>query len=288
MGVSSSYPVLDPALRDRLRALKHVALDMDGTIYSGGTLFPFTNSFLALLKALGLTHSFLTNNCSKSLADYEAHLQCMGVPVEPGQIYTSAHATFEYLRTQHPQVKRLFLIGTQSLNAEVRAAGYDLTGDGADDEPDAVLVAFDLDLTFASMCRAAYWIKRGKPFIATHPDRVCPTDQPTVIIDCGSVCAALASATGIEPLAVPGKPDPRMLLGLCQRIGHRPDELMVVGDRIYTDMEMARRAGAVGVLVLSGEATLADVSSAPHQPELVLNDLSELGKLLQLVKNEPP
>lgn len=276
-----SSSVLSPALRDRLRAIKHVALDMDGTIYSGQTLFPFTNPFLAELKELGLTHSFLTNNCSKSLTDYTAHLGRMGVPVDAGQIYTSAHATFEYLRTEHPEVRRLFLIGTPSLCAEVQAAGFSLTSDSADDEPDAVLVAFDLQLSFASMCRAAYWIKQGKPFIATHPDRVCPTDQPTVVIDCGAVCAALTAATGVALLAVPGKPDPRMLLGLCQRMGCQPDELAMVGDRIYTDMEMARRASALGVLVLSGEATQTDVENAPHKPDLVLRDLAAFGELLQ-------
>ena len=253
---------------------------MDGTIYSGRTLFPFTNGFLARLGELGITHSFLTNNCSKSLADYTAHLRGMGVAVEPGQIYTSAHAMLELLKTGHPQMRRLFLIGTPSLAEEVKAAGYELTTDNAEDEPDAVLVAFDLNLSYATMCRAAYWIKQGKPFFATHPDRVCPTDLPTVLIDCGAVCAALTAATGREPIAVPGKPDPRMLLGLCNRLGLRPDEVAMVGDRLYTDMEMARRSGAFGVLVLSGEATQADVDAAAHKPDLVLRDLTAFGELL--------
>jgi len=264
----------------RLRRIRHVALDMDGTIYRGKTLFAFTNGFLALLHRLGITHSFLTNNCSKSLADYTAHLRGMGVAAEPGQIHTSAHAMIELLRTQHPALRRLFLIGTPSLAEEVKVAGYELTTDNAEDEPDAVLVAFDLNLGYATMCRAAYWIKQGKPFFATHPDRVCPTDEPTVIIDCGAVCAALTAATGREPVAVPGKPDPRMLLGLCSRLGLRPDEVAMVGDRLYTDMEMARRAGAFGVLVLSGEATQADVDAAAHRPDLVLRDLAAFGELL--------
>lgn len=264
----------------RLRRIRHVALDMDGTIYRGKTLFAFTNGFLALLHRLGITHSFLTNNCSKSLADYTAHLRGMGVEVEPEKIHTSAHATFELLKTGHPQVRRLFLIGTPSLAEEVKGAGIELTTDSAEDEPDAVLVAFDLNLSYATMCRAAYWIKQGKPFFATHPDRVCPTDLPTVLIDCGAVCAALTAATGREPVAVPGKPDPRMLLGLCSRLGLRPDEVAMVGDRLYTDMEMARRAGAFGVLVLSGEATQADVDAAAHRPDLVLRDLAAFGELL--------
>jgi HAD superfamily hydrolase (TIGR01450 family) len=264
-----------------LSTIKHIALDMDGTIYSGQTLFPFTNPFLAQLKDAGITFSFLTNNSSKSLRDYSAHLQRMGISAHDSHIYTSAHATLEYLRSEHPEVKRLFLLGTPSLASEVEAAGYVLTSNSAEDEPDAVLVAFDPQLPFTALCRAAYWIKQGKLFLATHPDMVCPTDQPTVMVDCGAVCAALTTATGITPAAVPGKPDPRMLLGLCKRLGLKPHELAMVGDRLYTDIEMAHRAGALGILVLSGEATQADVDAAPKKPHLVVQDLAALGELLK-------
>jgi HAD superfamily hydrolase (TIGR01450 family) len=274
------------SLTDRLKRIRHVALDLDGTIYRGSTLFPFTNPFLDLLRRLGVSYSFLTNNSSKSIADYAARLRKMGVPAEPEQIYISTQATLEYLKTEHPSVRRLFLLGTDSMAEEARAAGYELTGDSATDEPDAVLVGFDLDLRFARLCRAAYWIKQGKLFVASHPDRVCPTDEPTVIVDCGAVCAALESATGRAPDAVPGKPDPRMLLGLCGRLGYQPEELAMVGDRIYTDIEMARRASAFGVLVLSGEATVADVAMQKCAPDLVVRDLEEFGQRLSAAKED--
>ncbi len=279
------HPSLEPALRERLRRIRHVALDMDGTIYSGGTLFPCTNPFLALLGKLDISYSFLTNNSSKNTTDYAAHLHKMGVAATREQIYTSALATLEWLKAAHPGVKRLFLIGTQSMKEEVQAAGYELTANDANDAPDAVLVAFDLDLRYADLCRAAYWIKLGKLFVATHPDRVCPTDQPTVLIDCGAICAALTEATGRVADAVPGKPDPRMLTSLCQRLGYQPDELAMVGDRIYTDIEMARRSGALGVLVLSGEATRADAEASEPPPDLVLPNLSYLGQLLYSARN---
>ncbi len=281
-------PTLCPSAPDLapLRRVRHVALDMDGTIYRGRTLFPFTNPFLKLLAELGITHSFLTNNCSKSAADYAGHLRGMGVAVEDGQIYTSGQATLEHLRAAHPEVRRLFLIGTPSLAAEVRATGYELVDEDDETGPDAVLVTFDLALPFSRLCRAAYWIKQSRLFIASHPDRVCPTDEPTVLIDCGSVCAALEAATGRAPDAVPGKPDPRMLLGLCRRLGREPGELAMVGDRLYTDMEMARRAGAFGVLVLSGEATAEDAAAANPKPDLVARDLEEFGEQLRAAHRE--
>src|SRR5207302_5346002 len=104
-------------------------------------------------------------------------------------------------------------------------------------------VGFDTTLVFSRLCRAAYWIKQGKPFIATHPDLVCPTDYPTVLVDCGSVCAALEKAAGRSPNAVLGKPDPGMIAGILERHNLAPAELAMAGDRLYTDMEMARLAG---------------------------------------------
>lgn len=272
---------LHPTLHERLRRIRHVALDMDGTIYKGRTLFEFTNPTLALFTKLGLSYSFLTNNSSKSVGDYLGHLAKMGITAEAAQMHTSAQATLEYLRVEQPAVKRLFVLGTASLKQEFREAGYELTINSADDVPDAVLAGFDLDLPFADLCRAAYWLKQGLPFFATHPDTVCPTDEPTVIVDCGSVCECLRAATGRSPNAIPGKPDPRMLLGLSRRLGIAPEEMVMVGDRLYTDVEMAHRAGAVGVLVLTGEATMDDVTQAPKKPDLVLPDLAALGELLQ-------
>lgn len=263
-----------------LRKIRHVALDMDGTIYKGGTLFECTAPFLAQLKAMGIGYSFLTNNPSKSVPDYLAHLHRMGLTATANELYTSAQATIDHLRRNHPAVRRLFVLGTASMLAEFTNAGFGLTADRADDEPDAVVVGFDLTLTYDRLCRAAWWIQQGKFFAATNPDAVCPTDQPTVLVDCGSICAALSKATGRAPDIVFGKPDPSMLDGILARHRLQPAQIAMVGDRIYTDMLMARRAGALGVLVLSGEATLTDAQNAEHAPDLVLADLAELGARL--------
>jgi NagD protein len=274
-------------MKDRLRQIRHVALDMDGTIYKGGTLFESTDPFLRLLDDLHIGYTFLTNNSSKSAKDYLLHLRKIGIPAAPDQLYTSTQATIEFLRQEHPALKRLFVLGTPSMSAEIEAAGFEPTRDAAEDEPDGVLAGFDTGLTFSRLCRAAWWIKQGKPFIATHPDRTCPTDQLTVWVDCGSICAALEQATGRAPDAVLGKPDPRMLRGLLRRHQLAPEQLAMVGDRLYTDMAMARRAGALGVLVLTGEATAAEAAAHSPAPDLVLSGLAELGERLQAARREP-
>ena len=278
----SSQPIVStkPTLRARLQEILHVALDMDGTIYKGGTLFSCTLPFIARMRELGIGCTFLTNNPSKSANDYLAHLRKMGLAAVPDELYTSAQATIDCLRHRFPEVRRIFALGTPSMLAEFRDAGFELSVDDAADVPDAVVVGFDLTLTYERVCRAAWWIQQGKLFVATNPDRVCPTDLPTVLVDCGSICALLEKATGRAPDIVLGKPDPAMLSGILDRHGLRPSQIAMVGDRIYTDILMAHRADAFGVLVLTGEATARDAEQANPRPHLVVPSLAELGALL--------
>lgn len=289
MGTSRSLawskpPGLEETTNARLRRVRHVALDMDGTIYAGETLFPFTLPFLALLSELGIGYTFLTNNSSKSTLDYVAHLRKLGILAAVDHIYTSAQATIAHLSAEYPAVRRLFVLGTPSLIAEIAAAGFSITADSPADAPDAVIIGFDTSLVFSRLCRAAYWIKQGKPFIATHPDLVCPTDEPTVLVDCGSICAGLEKATGRGPNAVLGKPDPGMISGILSRHGLASDELAMAGDRLYTDMAMARRAGALSVLVLTGETTAAAAAEANLPVDLIVPDLGVFGARLRAAR----
>lgn len=271
----------DETMQERLKRVRHVALDMDGTIYSGKTLFAATLPFLSGLALMGIGYTFLTNNSSKSARDYLAHLAGFGINATADQLFTSTQATLGWLRRANPGMRRVFVLGTRSLRAEISQAGLIVTEDDPGDEPDAVMVGFDTELIFSRLCRAAYWISKGKPFIATHPDRLCPTDEPTLLVDCGSICAALEKATGRRPDAVPGKPDPAMLRGILERHSLKADELAMAGDRLYTDMAMALRAGALGVLVLTGETTAEDVTDADLPIDLVVRDLGELGERLR-------
>lgn len=270
------------ALLERLRDIKHIALDMDGTIYNGSTLFPFTNPFLNKLKKLGINYSFLTNNPSKNVSDYLKHLKDMGVEAKPEEFYTSAQATIDYLKIQHPNIKKLFILGTPSMIKEFEKAGFRSTENSSIDEPDAVVVGFDMSLTYARLCRATWWIKQNKFYIATNPDRVCPTDKPIVLVDCGSICSSIEYAIGRKPDIVIGKPDPRMLNGIMERYQLEPSQVAMVGDRIYTDLLMAHRAEALGVLVLSGETTLKAAQECKPSPDIIIDNIGTLGEMIEL------
>ena len=271
----------DEELMARLRNIRHVALDMDGTIYMGGSLFDFTKPFLARLRRLGITYSFLTNNPSKSIADYLAKLEAMGIEATEEEMYTTALATIDYIRTHYPEAKRLFLLGTPSMCSEFEKAGFISAEDDPADCPDVVVAAFDMTLQYSRLCRAAWWASQGVPYIATNPDRVCPTDQEVVLVDCGSICKCIEHATGRQPDITLGKPDPNMLTGVRQRYGLEAEQIAMVGDRIYTDIEMAHNAGAFGVLVLSGETTDEVAAAEPKQPHLTLDNIGVLGELLE-------
>ena len=268
-------------LAQQLSQIKHVALDMDGTIYLSNTIFPYTISFLKRLTDMGVTYSFLTNNPSKSLADYLHKLEVMGVPCEPEQMYTTTIATIDYIKAHYPQARKLFLLGTPSMISQFEEAGFVSTADDPNDVPDIIVASFDMTLEYSRLCRAAWWISQGVTYLATNPDFVCPTDQKTVLVDCGSICKCLEAATGRKPDVTLGKPDPNMLSGICQRMNLEPSQIAMVGDRIYTDIAMAHNAGAFGVLVLSGETTLEVAQQAPQQPSLICRDIAELGELLE-------
>ncbi len=265
---------------DRLKKIKHVALDMDGTIYNGSTLFPYTPGFLAALKAAGIGYSFLTNNPSKSTNDYLKHLEKMGIPAVREEMYTSALATIDYLKSHYPLVKRLFILGTPSMIAEFEANGFISTADDANDVPDALIVGFDTSLVYSRLCRASWWASQKLPYIATNPDWVCPTDQPVILVDCGAICACIEGATKRLPDMVVGKPDPRMLDGILHRYQLEPSEIAMVGDRLYTDVKMALNAKAFGVLVLSGEATMEDVAYSDVKADVIADNVQKFGELL--------
>ena len=258
-----------------LATIRHVVLDLDGTLYRGQRLFDVTLPFLAQLKSWDIGCTYLTNNTSRSKADYVAKLQAFSISANEDRIYTPADSTLSYLRSTLSEVNRIAVLGTPSLCRQFEQAGYAVTWD----VPQAVIVGFDTTLTYDRLCQAAYWIARGLPFIATHPDLVCPTDEPTMLVDCGSICACLSAATGRTPVVL-GKPDPSILLDLCHRLRHKPAQLAMVGDRIYTDIAMAQRAGVVSVLVLSGEATAADAAAMTSPADLVVADVGELGEQL--------
>lgn len=267
----------------RLRNLKHLILDIDGTIYKGKTLFPYTMDFLDCLKENGITHSFLTNNASISAPAHVLKLKAMGLGVSNDEVYTAASSTIHYLKSNHSEWQNIFVLGTPSLVEQFESNGFNVISKYSEVRPDALIVSFDTQLTYSSLCHAAWLAKEGIPYLATNPDWVCPTDETTVLIDCGSLCSCIEAATGRKPDKILGKPQPEMLNAVIESKGLNVDQVAIVGDRIYTDIQMAHSTGILSILVLSGETALHEVEEANLKPHIVIPSIKELGYLISYV-----
>lgn len=252
--------------------------DMDGTLYLGNRLYGFTRELLETLKSSGRTYLFMTNNSSKSVADYVKKLAALGIEAGPEDFITSSQATAWYLKKQHPG-KRLYVCGTASLKRELESEGFAVTDSVEDTE--CIVMGFDTELTFQKLHDVSYLLltRPGIPYIATNPDYVCPTEFGAVP-DCGSVCDMIYNAAHRRPLVI-GKPEPLMPLLAMERLGFSREETAVVGDRIYTDVKCGLNAGITGILVMSGETTPEILAESPDKPHLVLPDA---GGILAAIK----
>lgn len=261
-------------LRERLKKVKVFLLDMDGTIYLGQKLFPFTPAFLKGLESKGKQFIFLTNNSSKNAADYFKKLTGMGLNISQSQIYTSGDATIEYLKNIKENAK-VYLMGTPNLESDFQMNGFELT----DENPDFVVLGFDMTFNYVKFEKAARFLRNGVPFIATHPDFNCPMEGGDMIPDCGAISAAFTAATGVQPKVI-GKPNFELLQGLLKRSNTTKEELCMMGDRLMTDIHFGNKFDILSVLVLTGEATRDDLKTSVYIPDLVIEKNIDILELL--------
>ena len=261
-----------------LAGIRLFLFDLDGTLYLGDRVFPFTLELLRTIRETGRRYLFLTNNSSKSVGDYVAKLNRLGIPAAESAFLTSAQATVWYLRRELPGA-RLYVCGTASLQNELAAGGFSIVND-TPDATECIVMGYDTELTYRKLLDVSRLLteRPGIPYIATNPDLVCPTEWGYVP-DCGSVCGMIQTATGRVPKVI-GKPEPLMIRLAMERTGTPPDQCAVVGDRIYTDVKSGLNAGISGILVLSGETTPEILEASADKPSLVLRDAGEIIKQL--------
>ena len=259
-----------------LASKKLFLFDMDGTLYLGDRLFDFTKPLLREIRRIGGKYLFMTNNSSKSVADYIKKLEKLGISSTREDFITSSQATAYYLHKHH-QGQRLYVCGTESLKEELRGEGFEVTEKVED--TDCIVMGFDTELTFQKLHDVSYLLlTRELPYIATNPDLVCPTEFGSVP-DCGSVCGMIFNATGKRPVVI-GKPSPLMPQLAMDRLGYSKEETCVIGDRIYTDVKSGLNAGITGILVMSGETTPEILAESQDKPHLVLESAKEILEVL--------
>lgn len=246
------------------------ALDMDGTIYLGEKWIEGAQAFLRKIEESGRSYVFLTNNSSKNPEVYVDKLHRMGWEAGQEKIITSGQATIFYLQNHFPG-KRVFLLGNPMLREEFEQEGITLD----DTAPEVVVTAFDTSLDYQKMCKVCDFVRAGLPYLATHPDYNCPTETG-FIPDAGAIHAFIHASAFRYPDRIIGKPNQDIVDYLVDRVKVEREQIAMVGDRLYTDIAAGRNNGLKSILVLSGEASLADVSDSDVIPHLIFESVQDM------------
>jgi NagD protein len=246
-------------------------------VYLSGRPLPGAVDAVATLRQNGIGVVFVSNNPTVDAARYAHRLSALGIPTEPQHVLTSGGVTAGWLREHHPDAK-LLLVSEPSLRAELAAAGCRLAE--APEDADVVVVSFDRTFDYAKWTAAFTALRRGALFVATNPDATCPVEGGE-IPDCAGIIAALQATTGRAVDVVVGKPSSTMATAVLEALRSQvaPDlsasDVLMVGDRLVTDVGLGRAGGFATALVLTGVTAAADVP-ADDGPDHVLAGLHEL------------
>ena len=273
---------------ERLINTRLFLLDMDGTLYLGDDVFDGAVDFIHSISETGRNYIYLTNNSSRAGFDYITRLRKLGFPCEAENVFTSGMATGEFLNQNYPGAK-VYLAGTKAFYRELQSYGIDLVNDENGhtdvDTVDVVVQGFDTELVYEKLDLACHFLRRGAKFIAANPDWVCPMPADEVLPDCGSICALLTAASGVKPEYI-GKPNRNMIDVVSKMTGVPNENICAVGDRLYTDIAVAKNAGSVSVCVLSGESSEQDIAESDVKPDYVLKDVAEIAKILRAAEKK--
>jgi 4-nitrophenyl phosphatase len=256
------------------KKLRGLLLDMDGVLWRDMEPIGDLPAILARIAAKGLKAAFVTNNATRTVEQYQEKFRGFGVEVKAEQIQTSAKAAAHYLSQQYPKGGNVYVVGERGLREAVEEKGFTI----AETDCVAVVAGLDRELTYEKLRRATLLINGGAAFIGTNPDRTLPSPEGEVP-GAGSILAALEAATGVAPTII-GKPGTALLESAMDQLGVKPDETLMVGDRIDTDVAAGQKAGCRSALVLTGITNEQTARAWKPVPDYIEKDLETLvGKL---------
>jgi len=255
--------------------VKGVVLDMDGVLWKDTAPIGDLAASFGRMHASGLKVMLATNNGTMTVDQYLKKLASFGVHLDGSQIITSANALAAILSKVYPNRGTVYVVGEEGVVAALCEAGFSAITD-PDDETPAVAVAAGLDryLSYGKLRRAMFNIRAGASFYGTNPDPTFPTPLGPVP-GAGSVLSAIQTASATNPIVI-GKPSPYMFSLCAERMQLAMKEILVVGDRLETDIAGAQAVGARTALVLSGISARTQADQWVPKPDLVARDLTEL------------
>lgn len=260
----------------KLSEKKLFLFDIDGTIAVDNTLFEGSRELLDYIDGIGGKAYYITNNSTKSNQDYvDKFRNAFGLDTTEDQFVTSGYMTIRFLK-EHYGDKTIYVMGTASYLTALRENGLHVT-DQKQDDIACVVVAYDSELSYPKLVTTCEVLSTmDVPFYGTNPDLCCPA-WFGFIPDCGAMCEMLTHSTGKTPIYL-GKPS-REVVDLCVRLsGFSPEETLVVGDRLHTDIACGINAEVDTCVLYTGEATPDSVAVSEYQPTYAFADVKELLK----------
>jgi arabinose operon protein AraL len=259
---------------------KGFIFDLDGTVYRGDSLIPGADRVIRLLREKGKKVVFLSNKPLQTREDYASKLTRLGIPTQPEEVINSTFVMTHYLKKNEPNA-RLFVVGEIPFIEELKRTGFTITEEPK--EIEYVVVAFDRTFNYKKLNIAFQAIKKfGAHFVATNPDRTCPVEGGE-IPDCAGMIAAIEAVTEKKVEIIVGKPSPIMIQTVLDVMGLRPDECILIGDRLETDIKMGKDSGIATGIVLTGvtdEETLKGMKHTFDQPDFVFQSIADVENLL--------
>jgi len=250
--------------------------DLDGTVYLGERLIPGADRVIRLLREAGRKVVFLSNKPIQTRDDYASKLTRLGVPTRPDEVINSTFVMTNYLKKTAPGA-RLFVVGEEPFVEELRKAGFTVTEEPK--EIEYVVAAFDRTFDYRKLNISFQAIKLGAHFVATNPDRTCPVEGGE-IPDCAGMIAAIEAVTEKKVEVVVGKPSPLTVQTALDVMGLRADNCILIGDRLETDIKMAKECGMAAGIVLTGVTKENTLKKSSVHPDFIFQSIADVENLM--------
>ncbi len=248
--------------------------DLDGTLYLGDRLIVGADRTIAALRSRGAKVMFVTNKPISTPQTYANKLTKLGIPAAIDDVLTSPIALADYIGANHV-APRVLALGEEPVTSALQTVGCQLVSSA--DEAEVVVVSWDRQVTYARLDKAYQALCNGAKFYVTNPDVTCPLENGAVS-DAGAVVAYLSAASGRTPDHIAGKPFPALAQAAMERMGISPEETILAGDRLQTDLMCGKNAGCATAVVLTGVSSRSDIEKLPakQKPDYVLSSVTEL------------
>jgi len=255
---------------------KGFIFDLDGTVYRNDKLIPNADRVIRLLRERGRKVVFISNKPLQTREDYAEKLTRLGIPTGPDEVINSTLVMTNYLKKNASHAK-IFAVGEAPFIEELKKAGFLITEEPK--EIEYVVVAFDRTFDYRKLNIAFQAIKLGAHFIATNPDRTCPVEGGE-IPDCAGMIAAIEAVTGKKVEVIVGKPSPVMIQAALDAMGLKPEDCILIGDRLETDIKMGKESGIATGIVLTGVTDEKTLKETSIPPDFVFQSIADVENLL--------